>query len=93
MKTASVDKSLSVLTMCDADWASDVNEKMSTSGSAIFLGPNLISWWSCKQQVITRSSIEVEYRSLAQSSTELTWVGSSSIEVVGCPFFSSNSAL
>ncbi|XP_019437538.1 PREDICTED: uncharacterized protein LOC109343661 [Lupinus angustifolius] len=39
---------LTISAFCDTDWASDMDDRKSTSGVCIFLGPNLITWWSKK---------------------------------------------
>uniref|UniRef100_A0A803NN62 Retrovirus-related Pol polyprotein from transposon RE2 n=1 Tax=Cannabis sativa TaxID=3483 RepID=A0A803NN62_CANSA len=43
-------------------------------GYAMFLGGNLISCSTKKQQVIARSSIESEFRALANAATKIKWI-------------------
>ncbi|XP_019430230.1 PREDICTED: uncharacterized protein LOC109337664 [Lupinus angustifolius] len=63
-------------TLCDADWAIDPDDRKFISGACLYNGPNIITWWSKKQQTISRSNTEAEYRSLALAFQELVWVES-----------------
>ncbi|KAL5772668.1 hypothetical protein ACOSQ2_012592 [Xanthoceras sorbifolium] len=62
--------------LSNADWATNADDRKSTTGFCVFLGLNLITWCAKKQHTISRSSTEAEYRSLAALVAEITWLQS-----------------
>ncbi|KAF2319149.1 hypothetical protein GH714_013585 [Hevea brasiliensis] len=58
-----------------AYWAGCPTTRRSTTGYCTFLGCNIISWCAKKQHTVARSSTEAEYRSMAHTAAELTWLG------------------
>jgi hypothetical protein len=68
------DSEKQVLGYVDADWAGCIDSRRSTTGFCFFLGQSLISWRAKKQQTISRSSSEAEYRALSSATCELQWI-------------------
>ncbi|CAL8162688.1 unnamed protein product [Prunus armeniaca] len=56
------------------DWASSITNRCSTSSYFTFMGGNLVTWRSKKQNVFSRSSVEAEYRGMAHGVCELLWI-------------------
>ncbi|KAL9272509.1 Retrovirus-related Pol polyprotein from transposon RE1-like protein [Drosera capensis] len=60
----------------DADWAGCPDNARSTTGFAIYLGSNLISWQVKKQFIVSKSSTEAEYRTVAYTVADTLWIRS-----------------
>lgn len=59
----------------DADWASDLDDRRSTFGSMYSL-VQILSPGNPRNNLLSRSSTEAEYRSLGLLVAEFTWISS-----------------
>ena len=58
----------------DADWVGCISDRRSTSGYCTYVGGNLVTCRSKKQNVVARSSVEAEFRVVAQGMCEAIWI-------------------
>jgi hypothetical protein len=58
----------------DANWISDVDDLYAMSGYVFTLGGAAVSWRSCKQSILTRSTIEAELTALDTATVEADWL-------------------
>ncbi|KAG7300019.1 hypothetical protein JYU34_017061 [Plutella xylostella] len=60
---------------CDADWASNIEDRRSCTGHVFLFQGAAISWASKRQLTVALSSTEAEYMSLTSAVQEALWLG------------------
>jgi hypothetical protein len=73
-----------IVAYSDADWAGCPDTRHSTSGYCVYLGPSLISWSSKRHPTVSHSSVEAEYRVVANAVVECSWLRQLLLEL-SCP--------
>ncbi|GKB96569.1 ribonuclease H-like domain-containing protein [Tanacetum coccineum] len=58
----------------DVDWAKCIVTRKSVTGYYAFLNNSLVSWKIKKQNTLSKSSTEAEYRALASVTSEVIWI-------------------
>ena len=70
----SKDSNVSPASFSDADWAENANDRKSASGDWFYMGNNLVSWHSKKENSISLSTTEAEYIVVGSCCTQLLWM-------------------
>ena len=58
----------------DSNWISDVDEIYATSSYVFTISGGEVSWRSCKQTILTRSTMEAELAALDTTTIEKEWL-------------------
>lgn len=72
MLSSSPDLSLTIY--CDSDWSSCALTRRSLSAFVVMLGDSPISWKTKKQDTVSHSSAEAEYRCMSDTLKEVKWL-------------------
>ncbi|KAA0031683.1 gag-pol polyprotein [Cucumis melo var. makuwa] len=70
----SYDTSSKLVGYCDAGWEGSADDRKNTFGGCFFLGNNLVSWFSKKQNCVPLSSAEAEYIVAGNGCTQMIWM-------------------
>ncbi|VVA41345.1 PREDICTED: Copia, partial [Prunus dulcis] len=70
----SFDSNVELAGYSDADWAGSIDDRKSTTGGCFYIGNNLVSWFSKKQNCVSLSTAEAEYIAAGSCCTQLLWM-------------------
>lgn len=68
------DADLSLSVYCDADYNACPLSRRSLTAYVVFLGGSPVSWKTKKQETVSMSSAESEYRSMSDATKEIKWL-------------------
>jgi hypothetical protein len=60
---------------CDVNWISDADEVHAISAYMFLVGGGAVSWKSCKQTILTRSTMKAKLTALDTAGVEAKWLG------------------
>ena len=67
-------KNIEVTGYSDADWASDMDSRRSTTGNVFKMAAGAVTWLSQKQSTVALSTAEAEYIALSSATQEVIWL-------------------
>ena len=67
----SKESNLSFTGFFDFDWASNADDRKSTTGGCFYVGANLIAWMSKKQNFVSLFTVEAKYIDAGSCCTQL----------------------
>ncbi|MBW0556301.1 hypothetical protein O181_096016 [Austropuccinia psidii MF-1] len=76
-----------IKTYADANWGNNPIDRRSISGFTVSINQHLISWRSKKQQTVSHSTMEAEFKFLSNAAKETTWLINliNEIQLTSCP--------
>ena len=61
-------------TCLDSDWASNADDRKSTTSGCFYVGANLVAWMSKKQNSVSLSTAKAEYIAVGSCCSQLLWM-------------------